>query len=103
MASLRVKVIGMSFLIEGLISDSVDGDRLGRELFARYGIAAAVIGRNAEPPTDVSALLVDRRAESWDGLQAWLESRIREQGFSSTRWEEFDVGRSAALHLEAES
>ena len=102
MASLRLRTSGMSFLIEGIIGEDFDGDRLGRELLGRYGAAAAMIGGNADPPTDISALLVDRRAEDWAGLQTWLESRVRAQGFETTRWEEFEAGRSAALHFGEE-
>ena len=103
MASVRLRTIGMSYLVEGLNVPGLDGDRLGRELLTRYGPAAAVIGEKADPPTDLEALLIDRRCESWDAFRNWLESRIQEQGFGSTRWEELDSGRSAALHFESDS
>ncbi|GAC1301884.1 MAG: hypothetical protein NVSMB14_11430 [Isosphaeraceae bacterium] len=103
MASVRLRTIGMSYIVEGLNAQGLDGDRLGRELLTRYGPAAAVIGGKSEPPTDIAALLIDRRCESWDAFRNWLEVRIQEQGFGSTRWEEVDFGRTAALHFESDS
>lgn len=99
MASLRLTTTGMSFLIDGLDVPNLDADRLGRELSASYGIAAATIGAEADSPSKPVALLVDRERASWNGLKHWLETRIREQNLVPTSWEEVQPGRLAYLHF----
>ena len=82
MPSLRLRAVGMSYAIEGATDAGLDGDALCEALQSRHGLAVAAIGIPAE------TILIDHKAESWDGLRAWLETWVLVQGGTEVAWEE---------------
>ncbi|HWE40179.1 MAG TPA: hypothetical protein VG406_26745 [Isosphaeraceae bacterium] len=70
----------MSYLIEGVGASGLDAERLARELTAAFGPAAAVVG-DPDAPGSIDALLIDRKAETFDALLDRLAAAARAQGW----------------------
>ncbi len=98
MPTLTLRSIGMSFAIEGVGACGLDGEGLFEALQSWHGLAAAAVG------TPVETVLIDRKAETWDSLMAWLESWVRAQGASDLCWtrQEEDAAEPGLATLEFE-
>ncbi len=100
MPTLTLRHVGMSHLIEGLDAPDLASDALLTALTARYGPAVAVMGER-DPETDrPRALIVDRRAATWDALCAGLLDWVRDRGFAYGAWSDAAAtpGQHATLH-----
>lgn len=80
MPTLTIRVVGMSFLIEGVADPGLDAPRLAAALDAAFGPAAAVVG-DPDHPGSIDALLVDRKAAPLDALLDLLADAARAQGW----------------------
>ena len=80
MPSLVLRPIGVSHVIEGVGGSGLDGEALFEALQSRHGVGAAAMG------VPVETILVDQKAESREGLMAWLEAWAQAEGFSAVSW-----------------
>ena len=99
MPTLRLRPIGVSFAIEGIDLAGLDGDALLQAISAYHGEAVAPIG------VPVDSVLIDRRAESWEGLMAWLADWVQSQGYGTATWSGPEAAPAqrgvATLHFHA--
>lgn len=99
MPTLRLRLVGVSYAIEGIARAGLDGDALHQAIAADHGEAVAPLG------LPVDSVLVDRRAESWEGLMAWLAGWVRAQGYGTATWSGQTAGPAArsvaTLHFHA--
>jgi hypothetical protein len=93
MASLTLRALGMSYLVEGLPRAGLDAESLCQFLERAYGPAA---GRMGFPP---EALIVDRKAAPWPNLLDQLSAWVRNQGYSQAYWCELTPPLRATLEL----
>ncbi len=108
MATLTVRTVGMSYLIEGLDPESVDARAMAKSLETLHGVAIATmeVPRTADPAQDpggapIQGILIDRRALSWNALRDWIEGWLVERGATYTAWASDPLGTevSATLHF----
>lgn len=99
MATLTLRALGVSYLLEGLATSGLDAESLYRQLDQAYGPA---VGRMApsRPGLPLDALILDHRADSWPDLLDRIADWVRDQGFPTASWDaEADPAR-ATLELE---
>lgn len=105
MPTLSLRTIGVSYLIEGLGPSGLDADALLDDLAATLGPAVAPYGKPSEPggPVVFDALLVDRKAASWDDLRDRLAAWVRGRGGRAALWTESGsaAARRAVLEFDA--
>ncbi len=80
MPSLVLRPVGVSHAIEGVGESGLDGEALFEAFQARHGVGAAAMG------VPIETILVDQKAESREGLMAWLETWAQAQGFGDVSW-----------------
>jgi hypothetical protein len=86
----------MSYLIEGVGASGLDADRLARALSAAFGPAAAIVG-DPDAPGSIDSLLVDRKAEAFDGLLDRLAALARDQGWTHAARSDAPGGEPSAV------
>ena len=108
MPTLTVRTVGMSYLIEGLVSDDINGIAMANALESLHGMAVATmcVPRTADPACDpgnstIAGILIDRRATSSEALRDWIEAWLVSQGATYTAWVSNSIGTetSATLHF----
>lgn len=87
MPTLRLRTLGVSYAIEGLVQSGLDAADLLDDLEHLHHEAISPVG----VPTE--AVLVDHSVIPFDALQDWLESWVRAHGFGYASW-----GRDASLN-----
>jgi hypothetical protein len=80
MPTLRLRQVGMTHAIEGLIDSGLDADALLAALQALHGPAAVGLG------VPIDGVLLDRSARSWPDLLDWVAGWVRDRGFSYAAW-----------------
>ena len=107
MPTLMLRTVGMSYVIEGLVTAGLDAARLLDALEEVHGIAVAPMStpRTLEPGDDerglrIDAMIIDRRAVPWDALRDWLEAWVTRQGYVYVAWADDGRNPSAStLHF----
>lgn len=97
MAILRIRTLGVSWLIENIVSARIDGELLAADFQERFGAGSAVM-RAADAGGDrpgagpIEALLVDRKSATNDSIRAALEAFVRRFGAGAITWTEEENG-----------
>lgn len=101
MPMLVVREVGVSYMIEGIDASGLDGERLLAGVESRYGVAAAPM-RIFPPPreADLTAILVDRKGDTWGDFRRRLEGWVADQGGRDLGWEEFPERSFGVLRFE---
>src|SRR4051794_17635911 len=78
MPHLTIRRLGMSYLVAGLDGSGLDVEKLRQAMVAAYGIAVGVMADATDSVEEesIEGLIVDRKAESWEGflgrLNGWV-------------------------------
>jgi hypothetical protein len=101
MPFFTLRKVGVSYMIEGLGPSGLDAERLWHDAQTRYGVAAAPM-RAFPPPRerDLTAILIDRKVDSWEGLRRRLEDWVTDQGAFALSWDEQTEESVALLRFE---
>lgn len=93
MPSLTLRKIGVSYLIEGVACLGLDAEDLWHQFERSFGAAAGAMRAFPEPrQEELTAILVDHKADSWDGLRYRLEDWLNAQGARNTSWDQLEDG-----------
>lgn len=102
MPTLTLRNVGMSYILERLEPSGLDGRALYQGLAETYGQAVAPMSASpADADNGIDAVIIDRKAATWDALRAWLEGWVAAQGCQYVSWAEdaLSSSTSATLHF----